>query len=56
MPEGTESPVVHALSRELFTLVELLDDFADPEIFKDFPEGDSIFENLAKDGLIEVRR
>jgi hypothetical protein len=56
MPEGTESPVVHALSRELFTLVELLDDFADPEIFKDFPEGHSVFESLAKDGLIEVSR
>jgi hypothetical protein len=55
MPEGTERPVVHALSRELFTLVELLDDFADPEIFKDLPEMESVIESLAKDGLIEVR-
>lgn len=56
MLEGTESPVVHALSRELFTLIELLNDFADPEIFKDFPEGGLVFESLAKDGLIEVSR
>jgi hypothetical protein len=25
-------------------------------VFMDFPEGDSIFESLAKDGLIEVGR
>jgi hypothetical protein len=56
MPEGGKAPTVYALPRELFTLVELLDDFTDPEVFAEIPEADAIVGQLAGNGLVEVSR
>jgi hypothetical protein len=55
MPPGAADPIVCALSHELFALLELLDDFADPDIFQDTPGAHELVTNLAASGILEVR-
>jgi hypothetical protein len=56
MPPGAADPIVCALSRELFALLELLDEFTDPDIIQDTPSADELITNLAENGILEVRR
>ena len=56
MPEGAIAPSVYTLPRELFILVELLDEFTDPQVFSDIPDVNSIIGQLAAGGLLEVSR
>ena len=53
---GTDEPLVSELSADLFAFLEMLDQFADPAIFEDVPELDSLLADLLARGLIEVRR
>jgi hypothetical protein len=54
MPESAAAPVVYALSRELFAVVELLDEFTDPDEFADIPDADAIIAHFISTGLVEV--
>ena len=56
MPEGATAPSVYTLPRELFTLLELLDEFTDSQAFTDIPDANSIIDRLAAAGLVEVSR
>jgi hypothetical protein len=56
MLPGTDEPLVSELSPELFELLEMLDQFADPGIFEDTPALDKLIADLAARGLVEVRR
>jgi hypothetical protein len=56
MPEGATAPSAYALPRELFALVELLDEWTDPQVFADVPDADSIIGQLTAGGLVEVSR
>jgi hypothetical protein len=56
MPERATVPSVYALPRELFALLELLDEFTDPQVFTDIPDANSIIGQLAVGGLLEVSR
>jgi len=56
MLPGTDEPLVSELSADLFAFLEMLDQFADPAIFEDVPELDSLIADLLARGLIEVRR
>ncbi len=53
---GTEIPWVSQPSHDLFELLEMLDDFIDPESFEDTPEVARLVSTLAAEGLIEVHR
>ena len=55
MLPGTDEPLVSDLSADLFELLEMLDQFADPAIFEDTPGLDKLISELAARGLIEVR-
>jgi hypothetical protein len=52
----TDEPLVSELSSDLFELLEMLDQFADPAIFQDTPRLDKLIADLAAHGLVEVRR
>ncbi len=56
MLPGTDNPLVSDLNCDLFELLEMLDQFADPAIFEDAPELDKLIGELATRGLIEVHR
>jgi hypothetical protein len=56
MLPGTDDPLVSELSSDLFELLEMLDQFADPAIFEDTPGLDKLIADLATRGLVEVRR
>jgi hypothetical protein len=56
MLPGTDDPLVSELSSELFELLEMLDQFADPSMFADTPGLDKLISDLATRGLVEVRR
>jgi hypothetical protein len=56
MPADSARPVVQALLPELFALLDLLDHFAPREVFDDMPDADSVIDDLAASGLVEVRR
>jgi hypothetical protein len=56
MLPGTDDPLICELSSDLFELLEMLDQFADPAIFADTPGLDTLIADLAEHGLIEVRR
>jgi uncharacterized protein (UPF0276 family) len=56
MPGDSARPVVQTLLPELFALLDLLDHFAPREVFDDMPDADSIIDDLAASGLVEVRR
>lgn len=51
---GTEAPQVSQLPRDLFEVLEMLDDFIDPASFEDAPEVTGLVSTLAAEGLIEV--
>jgi hypothetical protein len=55
-PERATAPSVYALPCELFSLVELFDEWTDPQVFADIPDADSIIGQLAVAGLVEVTR
>jgi hypothetical protein len=52
----TDEPLVSELSCDLFELLEMLDQFADPAIFQDAPGLDKLIAELTTRGLVEVRR
>ena len=56
MLPGTDEPFASKLSSDLFELLEMLDECADPAIFQDTPGLDTLIADLAEHGLIEVRR
>jgi hypothetical protein len=56
MLPGTDDPLVSVLSSDLFELLEMLDQFADPAIFQDTPGLDKLIVDLAAHGLLEARR
>jgi hypothetical protein len=56
MLPGTDEPLVSELSSDIFELLEMLDQFADPAIFEDTPGLDTLIADLAAHGLVEVRR
>ena len=56
MLPGTDDPLVSDLSSDLFELLEMLDQFADPVMFEDTPGLDKLIADLAARGLVEVRR
>jgi hypothetical protein len=56
MLRGTDEPLVSELSSNIFQLLEMLDQFADPAIFEDTPGLGKLIADLAAHGLIEVRR
>jgi hypothetical protein len=56
MLPGTDDPLVSELSSDLFELLEMLDQFADPAIFAETPGLDTLIADLAVHGLVEVRR
>jgi hypothetical protein len=55
MLRGTDEPIVSELSSELFELLEMLDEFADPAIFEAAPGLHRLIADLAARGLVEVR-
>ena len=56
MLPGTDDPLVSELSSDVFELLQMLDQFADPAIFQDAPGLDKLIADLAAHGLVEVRR
>jgi hypothetical protein len=56
MPGDSTRPVVQELLPELFSLLDLLDDFAPREVVGEMPDADAIIDDLVSSGLIEVRR
>jgi hypothetical protein len=56
MLPGTDEPFASELSSDLFELLELLDEYADPSIFQDTPGLDQLITDLAAHGLVEVRK
>jgi hypothetical protein len=54
MQTGADHPIVSELSPELFDLLEMLDDFVDPDAFSDLPEVSELIADLAGRGLLEV--
>jgi hypothetical protein len=56
MLPGTDDPLVFELSSELFELLEMLDRFTDPVIFRDTPGLDKLIADLAAHGLVEVHQ
>ena len=56
MLSGTDNPLVSDLTSDLFELLEMLDQFADPAIFEDAPELHRLISELAARGLVEVHR
>ena len=56
MLPGTDEPLVSELSFDLFALLEMLDQFADPANFQDALELDELISELGARGLIEVHR
>jgi hypothetical protein len=55
MLPGSDEPLVSELSSELFEVLEMLDEFADPAIFEDSPGLDKLIADLKDRGLVEVR-
>jgi hypothetical protein len=53
---GAVEPVVCALSCELFAVLEMLDEFVDPDIFQDTPGADELITSLVAGGILEVSR
>jgi len=56
MLPGADEPLVSDLTSDLFELLEMLDQFADPAVFEDAPELDNLISELAARGLLEVHR
>jgi hypothetical protein len=56
MLRDTDEPLVSELSSDIFELLEMLDQFADPAAFEDTPGMDKLIADLAAHGLVEVRR
>jgi hypothetical protein len=56
MLPGTDEPLASELSSDLFTLLEMLDEFVEPAIFEDSLGLDKLIADLAARGLVEVRR
>jgi hypothetical protein len=56
MRPGTDEPLVSNLSCELFEVLKMLDQFAEPATFQDIPGMSALTEDLTARGLIEVRR
>lgn len=56
MLPGTDDPIVSELTSDIFELLELLDEFADPALFQNSPGMDKLIADLAMRGLVEVRR
>jgi hypothetical protein len=54
LPPGTDEPIVSELSCQLFALLEMLDQFADPTILQEMPGLETLIVNLAERGLVEV--
>jgi hypothetical protein len=54
MPTGAEHPIVSELSPELFDLLEMFDNFAEPDAFSNLPEVSELIADLTKRGLLEV--
>jgi len=52
---GTDTPLVSELSCDVCELLETLDQFADPTIFRGTPGADELIADLATRGLVEVR-
>jgi hypothetical protein len=52
---GTDEPLVSELSPDLFALLEMLDEFADPAILESSSGFDKLIADLAAHGLVEVR-
>jgi hypothetical protein len=56
MLPGTDDPLVSELTVDVFELLDMLDQFADPAMFEDAPGLDKLIADLAARGLVEVRR
>jgi hypothetical protein len=54
MPSGSSDPVILAASSELFAVLEMLDDFTDPDVFEDRPGSGELIAALIADGLLEA--
>ena len=54
MQPGTDVPQISELSCDLFELLDMLDSFVDPGIFRNAPELERLLQDLAASGLIEV--
>lgn len=54
MLPGCADPVVCALSAELVAILEMLDEFVDPEIFQDTPGANELITSLTASGILEV--
>jgi len=53
---GAAEPVVCALPCELFAILDMLDEFVDPDVFQDMPGADDLIVSLTAGGLLEVSR
>jgi hypothetical protein len=56
MLPGSDEPIVSELSTDVFELLEMLDQFADPSPFRHAPELAELIDDLSANGLIEVRQ